>query len=197
MSKLFAFLDIETEGLDPDDHEILEVAWFLTDQSLNQITEDRTFLVAPNTSSYHRLNCVPFVEEMHEASGLWEALDMRLPDQHSTLVGAHTQMCRDINSVIQPGDTLHLAGLSVHFDRLFLSDRVGWDDLLRNQDENGAGLKFHHRLLDLTATKLLYDIVGREYPEIPETKAPAHRAINDCHEAADVARAFAREVVSL
>lgn len=197
MSLLFAFLDLETTGLNPDEDTVLEVAWFLADQTLTQVTEDRTFLVAPYASFYHRAECLTVVENMHEESGLWEALDMRLPDQRPNLAAAHQQMAMDINSVIQPGDTLHLAGLSVHFDKAFLHDYPGWEMLFRDSSEDdGMGLKFNHRLLDLSPSKLLYKVAGRDLPEI-EPNPNAHRAINDCHEALDMARALAGELVSL
>lgn len=201
MSKLYAFLDIETTGLDPDKDPILEIAWFITDPQLNQITPDRTFLTAPlefNSIAMQREMIEnDFVYGMHEKSGLMEALAMRFRDQVSSPVQAHTQFARDVNEVIQPGDSLHLAGMSVHFDKSFLQDEPGWDLIFRpdQDDVEGGSLKFHHRMLDLTATKLLFEIAGRDLPEVENPNA--HRAINDCHEAHDMALAIARELGEL
>lgn len=201
MSKLYAFLDIETTGLDPDRDVILEISWFITDPQLNQITPDRTFLTAPREFTSYAMQRElienDFVYEMHEKSGLLGDLVDRSSRQMSSSVQAHTQFARDVNEVIQPGDSLHLAGMSVHFDKSFLQDEPGWDLIFRpdQDDVEGRSLKFHHRMLDLTATKLLFEIAGRDLPEVENVNA--HRAINDCHEAHDMALALARELVEL
>lgn len=201
MSKLYAFLDIETTGLDPDRDAILEIAWFITDHQLNQITPDRTFLTAPIEFASYVIQREAiesdFVYSMHEKSGLLDSVAHRLRDEVSSPAQAHTQFARDVNEVVQPGDSLHLAGMSVHFDRNFLQDEPGWDLLFRpdQDDAEGGSLKFHHRLLDLTATKLLFEIAGRDLPEVENINA--HRAINDCHEAHDMALALARELGEL
>lgn len=63
-----AWTDLETTGLDPDRHEVLEVGIVLTDCSLNEIAES-SWLVRPK--ALDMLSLDPVVMNMHGSNGLF------------------------------------------------------------------------------------------------------------------------------
>lgn len=178
--RAFAFLDIETTGLDPDDDEILEMAWAFTDERFAVIGSGESRLIEPNwAQAAHRLNALPFVRDMHTASGLLD--DKAKP---LSLDAAMSQFLREAANT--RADVIHIGGFSVHFDVTFLRAR-GYKAVL---DET-----FHHRFLDLSAVKLLLEATDIPYESAPN--AHKHRALHDVYESIDQARIFASMVRTL
>lgn len=176
MSRLFAFVDLETTGLDPDSDSIIEIAWAFTDEAFNVVGTPTTFLVMPERGWFSLGSADQAVRDMHSKSGLMDDL---MRSDAVDLDGVAEQMRAQLATL--PGHTaLHLAGFSVHFDRAFLAAN-GFRSLL--------GDWFHHRHLDLSAVKLLLDAVGVPY-EKPVNERP-HRALADVFESIEQARLFA------
>lgn len=176
--KTFLFLDIETTGLRWRQDVVLEVAWAFTDEHFEVLGEPRSFVVKPEDhewatiASQLRKNDIP--RQMHQSSGLYDELPMAEHD----ILDIRKVMRADIEEQLQVGAAIHLAGLSVEFDRTFL-------DELHDFEFEEMGV--HHRLYNLSAVKLALDNVGVVYYS---AKPGNHRALADVFEAIEQARIF-------
>lgn len=179
--KRFLFTDIETTGLEPNKDIILEVAWAFTDENLEVVGTPRAFTIKPEDHQWstiaNRLGQNSYVREMHYKSGLWAAL----PSAETDFYEVEAVLQQDLRSVqLRPSLDIpvHLAGLSVHFDKEFL-EYNGWD-----LETMGV----HYRIFDLSAVKIMLDISGVGWERV--SNAGEHRALNDVFEAIEQARIF-------
>ena len=185
---LFAFLDLETTGLDPDEDHILEIAWLLADSKLNQATHTRTHIVEHSPGAWQdvwaQLMSNEYVRNMHQQSGLYA--DMRTKSAWP-LSAIALQFRDDIEEAIAHVEEgpVHLAGLSIDFDRSFLKKDPTWGLFF---DNDVLGVSIHHRLLDLSSFKMF--LTARGVPWDEATNTEAHRAANDVRETLEQARIF-------
>ena len=183
---LFAFVDIETTGLDPKTDHILEIAWQLTDAKFNALGPARSFLVEHGHSwgeVFNKIRTNEPVRDMHTESGLLQGLVAKSAHDIAAIAEAFAQDLKDQRT---EGETIHLAGFSVEFDRTFLMNEPGFYALL-----NGDwSVRIHHRLLNLSAVKLFFEATGVPF-EKASNEGP-HRARNDVAESVAQARIFAR-----
>ena len=184
----YLFVDVETPGLDPS-MPIIEIAWLLTDNNLRPLDrEPRSFIIDYDRwpEVWAALNDNEYVRAMHTKTGLLAELD----DASNNLVpflDVFDALLEDLRAVPSE-ESIHLAGFSVGFDRAFMESN-GFGPLF-NSDR--LGIQFHHRLLDLSAMKLMYGIAGLAVPTV-ENPMP-HRALSDCYEALGFARAIRSEL---
>lgn len=168
------WLDLETCGLDPHVHPVLECAAIATDDDLN-----------PVGRPFHRVTCeARFISEtscdakaleMHKTSGLWQ--ESLTATQAPTEMDLGTELVRWIAEVCQVSQNITaervsirpvLGGNSVHFDREFLK--------LRCYPQIEKVL--HYRNLDVST---LHECARRWWPEAHCRAAAqvAHRAVAD------------------
>lgn len=182
---IYCFPDIETTGLDPKEDFILEVAWAITDEHFNFISDPQSYIVEPTDwyTVFNRLSGAPkVVRDMHEESGLMAAI--KSPEStFLPLYRIYDRMVLDITRARRfGGEQTHLAGMSVGFDREFLAAH-GFDDLF-----TGGRPLFHHRILDISSLKLMFGSAGVGYKRA--SNIGPHRALNDVIEGIDQARIF-------
>lgn len=169
-NRLF-WIDLETEGLDPQERGIMEVACIITDLRL-AFVKSRSWLVKPLHTEDWLKEHDPFVHSMHTANGLFR--DIRNNPhkvQHFTTVGLEIRTWA--NSFGMGVDkTDPVCGNSVHFDRAFM-ERY-WPGL-------NAG--FSYRNIDVSSEK---EEIRRYRPEWNKTlerleanTIKAHRAMPD------------------
>lgn len=161
-SPIFAWIDLETNGLETDRHEILEVAVILTTRDLEVLA---SYEAVVKIDSYDRVasEMNPHVVEMHTESGLLDAL--RSPDTVSLadIEADVIELLRAHQVGVERPVQAILGGSSVHFDRSFIKEQM------RVLDEY-----LHYRLLDVSAFKVAFPELYRN-----RTSGPKHRAMDD------------------
>lgn len=145
MTNFHLWLDFETTGLNPREDTVLEAAWTITDEDLVMLTPLRSRLcnISPQRKEFaigdrsdgaegdwKDIGKVsPFVREMHETSGLRDALEHAANDPVESLRMLTT--ARDLERLLREDlaavgynrydDTLILSGAGVsHFDNRVL-----------------------------------------------------------------------------
>lgn len=155
------WVDVETTGLDPNVHVLLEVAIVVTDQNLQEIAEPFSVVIRPTFKAFAEMGDV--VREMHLNSGLLAELDD----------GVDLEVARDmvvtyLTNQVFPLGPAPLAGNNVGFDRAFLQAYIP------------DALPFvHYRNVDVSTVK---ELARRWAPELLETapeKTGNHRALGD------------------
>lgn len=161
---MLVWLDLETTGLDPEDHVILELGMIVTDDDLNEQAHV-SWIVKPGNARYlKQMN--DFVRGMHTKNKLLEKVMFgayAAEVEQSAIKWLETQM--------HGVDHWQLAGSSIHFDRAFLRRHMS---LLE--------ARFHYRMIDVSSFK---EMVRRWMPcafEARPTLDVTHRVIDDCRD---------------
>lgn len=168
---MLLWIDLETTGLEPQDDQILEVAWQLTDDSLVPVDDMHTHVIEPTPHTWKILPLEPVVWQMHEESGLLHDLEK---SQHlMQLCDVEDLILRQIENV---DEQIMVAGFSVHFDLGFIREHM--PRLAR---------KLSHRIYDVTTLKTFFKSfnVVASYENVGK-----HRAYWDTLEAMSIARDF-------
>lgn len=171
---MLVWIDLETTGLDPKNGEILEVAWFITD-NWEIVSQPRSYVVTPGPETFELIKGDTVVQSMHQDSGLL-----------NELVVGDTLMLEDIEDLILRD--LHkynydevmpiIAGASVHFDRAWVQEYM-W----RLNEE----LSYRH--FDVSTLIKFFDDMG--FYNLSERKgSKAHRALDDITETYALARKY-------
>jgi oligoribonuclease len=134
---LLVFCDLETTGLDPEQHEVLEIALVVADQGLREVASLSMFVGNEDGSVGPVL---PSAQAMHEASGFWTEWRAG-PRTNAARAGTYCWSWLLARGV-QPGAVL--AGNSIHFDRGFIR---------RHMPDLEAFL--HYRMVDVSSIREL------------------------------------------
>jgi oligoribonuclease len=180
-SDRLVWVDLETTGLDPARHAILEVAVIVTNGDLRPVAEPLVRLVYPGAGALENMD--PTARAMHEESELLDELRARYEQNWFFSGGGclgHSAAEAEVLEYLQEHVNEReapLAGSSVHFDRAFLA---------RHMPRVHAHL--HYRNLDVSS---LLEAARRWTPRIAEnapTKRELHRALPDLEDSLTLAR---------
>lgn len=189
---MLVFLDLETSGLDPELHHVLEVAAVITDDAFVEIARfERVVywnqsgeMLKPELEG--RIAAVtwwhvdPFVLDMHTQNGLWHASAYAPPQSGAYYVDkALAEFIRAHCAETGEKSGPQLAGNTISFDRAFLAGHFPLAHSL-----------LHYRNLDVTT---LNEMARRFWPAVHAARpAPgkAHRAMADCLESLQTARYY-------
>lgn len=190
---IYVPLDIETTGLDPEEDYLLEIAWAILDEKFEPLTPTRYYLFDHSQGEWQdvwaQIQSNEAVRNMHEQSGLYADLKTKTAWASSSIA----LMLRDdiARYTKSENEAAHLMGFNIGFDRSFLQKD---SDIGLLFDTDVLGVRFHHRLLDLSSVKLLWQSAGVAIPEIENLRK--HRAKDDVNEVIEFAQAIRNEVVT-
>ena len=201
---MLVFADIETTGLDPSRHQILELALIVTDDNLEEKARfSRVFShraakdlsigsptddAAVAYAAAHHSDIDPFVVRMHRSNGLWKDSHLAV---YKEFIETEAEIVAMIAAYAVPGEKPMLAGNSVHFDRGFLAgSKLTWYGQKRSFPVLDALL--HYRHFDCTT---LNEFAKRFAPSVhaarPGANEPSpHRAMPDAENSLALARYY-------
>jgi len=167
------WIDLETTGLDPDRHVIVEIATIVTDRNLSVLEEGPDLVIRQPAAAWEGLD--PWVMKQHGGSGLIAASEA----SSVSLAEAEARTLERVKAHCPPR-LCPLAGNSVCFDRRFL---------IRHMPKLNAHL--HYRNVDVSSIK---ELVRRWRPQIIKEieKASTHRALDDIRESIQELRRYRR-----
>lgn len=171
---MYLWIDLETTGLSPDSGEILEVAWFITD-NWEIISNPQSYVVTPGKDTFELIKQDMFAQTVHYENGLLRDLmttdTLMLEDiEDLILKDIHKNNWDDVRPV--------LAGASVHFDRGFIKEYMWRLD---------RELSYRH--FDVSTLMMFFNEMG--FPNLSERKTDKrHRAQDDIAETYVLARKY-------
>jgi oligoribonuclease len=159
------WIDCEMTGLDLRRDALIEVAAIVTDPDLRPMDDGIAVIIHAEDDVLDEM--LPVVREMHEASGLTDAVR-----KSTTTLGEAEKMVLDyVKSHVSDPKTAPLCGNSIATDRAFLArDMPALDEHL------------HYRMVDVSSIK---ELAKRWYPRVYQSqpeKGLAHRALDDIRE---------------
>jgi oligoribonuclease len=165
MAEQLVWVDCEMTGLDLARDALIEVAVIVTDADLNPLDDGIDIVIKVDDDVLDTM--IPFVRDMHAASGLTEAVR----ESTITLGAAEDSVLEYVRSHVPEPRTAPLCGNSIATDRGFLArDMPRLDEYL------------HYRMIDVSSIK---ELAKRWYPRVYQSQPPkglAHRALADIRE---------------
>jgi oligoribonuclease len=152
-------------GLDLARDALIEVAVIITDGDLKPLDEGIDIIIHTGDDVLDTM--VPFVKNMHETSGLTQAVR----ESRTTLGEAEKQVLEYVKSHVPEVNSAPLCGNSIATDRGFL-----------NRDMPLLDEHLHYRMIDVSSIK---ELAKRWYPRVYQSqpaKGLAHRALADIRE---------------
>jgi oligoribonuclease len=152
-------------GLDLARDALIEVAVIVTDADLKPLDEGIDIII--HTGDDVLQTMVPFVKNMHETSGLTQAVR----ESTTTLGEAERQVLDYVKTHVSEAKSAPLCGNSIATDRGFL-----------NRDMPLLDEHLHYRMIDVSSVK---ELAKRWYPRVYQSqpaKGLAHRALADIRE---------------
>lgn len=171
------WLDVECTNLDPTTGHLLEVAVVATESDAPAYAEvaSQSWVIRPPAGWADGLN--DYVLQMHTRSGL-------LADVAASgrpLAEVEAELVKFLGYFGNPAPGREpIAGFSAHFDARWLEVHMP-----------SARRYWSHRVFDASTLRQLARDLGRG-DAVSTTDTAAHRALADCRQAADCARAVAR-----
>jgi len=165
LSAVLAWMDLETTGLDPARHVIVEIATLVTNDELVVLAEGPDIVVHAEPGQLLQMDDV--VRAMHTASGLLTAIEA----SSTSLEEAGQLTLEFLREHIQAPGTVPLCGNSIGTDRRFLATYLPAIEQF-----------LHYRSVDVSSIK---ELCRRWYPEVLQrapAKAETHRAMEDIRE---------------
>ncbi len=159
------WIDCEMTGLELARDALIEIAVVVTDAELNLLDDGLDIVIHTHNDVLETM--VPYVQEMHAASGLTDAVRASTV----TLGEAEGLVLNYVKTHVPDAKTAPLCGNSIATDRGFIArDMPTLDEHL------------HYRMIDVSSIK---ELARRWYPRVyyaqPE-KGLAHRALADIRE---------------
>ena len=170
---VFAWLDFEMTGLDPEHDKIVEIATVLTDAHLEFIAEGPSMVI--HQPEHVLRDMVDVVKNMHQTSGLLD----EIRESSWTVEDAQRYTIDFLHEHMQENTIFQLAGNSVYQDRAFMRNYMPELDK-----------RFHYRLIDVSTVKSLvrYWYPMSEYVKME--KQEQHRALDDVYESIEELRHY-------
>jgi oligoribonuclease len=167
------WIDCEMTGLELSRDALIEIAVLVTDGELNVLDDGLDIVIGCADDVLETM--VPFVQQMHEASGLTELVRRSTV----TLGEAERQVLDYIKRFVPEQRTAPLCGNSIATDRGFI---------IRDMPELDAYL--HYRMIDVSSIK---ELARRWYRRVyfgQPAKGLAHRALADIYESVQELRYY-------
>jgi oligoribonuclease len=165
MAEQLVWVDCEMTGLDLARDALIEVAVIVTGADLNPLDDGIDIVIKVDDDVLDTM--IPFVRDMHAASGLTEAVR----ESTITLGAAEDSVLEYVRSHVPEPRTAPLCGNSIATDRGFIArDMPRLDEHL------------HYRMIDVSSIK---ELAKRWYPRVYQSQPPkglAHRALADIRE---------------
>jgi oligoribonuclease len=159
------WIDCEMTGLELGRDALIEIAVVVTDAELRPLDDGLDIVI--HTADDVLETMVPFVKEMHDSSGLTEAVRQ----SKITLGEAEQLVLAYVKGHVPDARTAPLCGNSIATDRGFIArDMPALDEHL------------HYRMIDVSSIK---ELARRWYPRVyyaQPAKGLAHRALADIRE---------------
>ena len=166
------WIDLEMTGLDPKKDKICEVAAIATDMELKQIATFEAVVKVDDKLMKERM--VGDFWEKNKAS--YDALVAQNADGRPS-----AEVEQDLLKFVEEnfGDTVYLAGNSIHQDRRFIENE--WPEL---------NAKLHYRMLDVSAWKIYFENARGDRFIKPDN----HRALDDIRGSMEELKWYLRKI---
>lgn len=167
------WIDCEMTGLDLVHDRLIEVAVLVTDGELTVLDEGLDLVIGAPVEALDAM--VPVVQQMHEESGLTEAVRAA----SLTAADAEQQVLAYIQQFVPEAGKAPLCGNSIATDRGFLA-----------RDMPALDAFLHYRMIDVSSVK---ELARRWYPRAyynAPAKQGGHRALADIRESVEELRYY-------
>lgn len=158
------WVDVETNGLDPEYNYLLEVCVAVTTVNFEILGSLSCIIKHLVTVPQIQEMSPPAVLQMHKESGLWD----QIPERGVSHFEAQESLLTFLSKYVGPGEA-PMCGSTIGFDRAFLKR---WMPELEKY--------FHYRSIDVSTVKELARRWNKPaFEKRPDEKLKAHRAFSD------------------